>query len=107
MLRSEDWRAECVRSFFDYEYTKTTEWEAEKEWRISSPTRKGETGLYSDDPFNVRELTAVYFGWKCTEEDRSMICALLAHGLDHVKTFEAYPDPKTRRYAFNEVPRAQ
>ena len=27
MIRSEDWRNECVGSFFDYEYTKTTEWE--------------------------------------------------------------------------------
>ena len=107
MIRSGDWRNERVRSFFDYEYTKTTEWIAEKEWRIASMKRPGETELYSDDTFNVRELTAVYFGWKCTAEDQSVICALLAHGLDHVKTFEACPDPKTRRYAFNEVPRAQ
>jgi len=103
MLRSEDWKAECAREFSDYEYTKTTEWEAEKEWRISSPARRGETGLYSDYPFNVRELAAVYFGWKCTKEGRSAICALLTHGLEHVNTFEAYPDPRTRRYSFREM----
>ena len=105
MIRSPDWQNDM--SFFDdYEHTKTAEWESEREWRISSMKRKGETGLYSDYPFKERELSAVYYGWKCAEDDRAAIDSLLSHGLDHVKTFNTYPDPATRRYTFKEVPRA-
>ena len=105
MIRSPDWQNDM--SFFDdYEHTKTTEWESEREWRISSMKRRGETGLYSDYCFKERELSAVYYGWKCANDDRAAIDSLLSHGLDHVKTFNTYPDPATRRYTFKEVPRA-
>ena len=105
MIRSPYWQNDM--SFFNnYEHTKTTEWKAEKEWRISSMKRRGEIGQYSDYSFNVRELSAVYFGWKCTNDCRAEIRCLLSHGLDHVKMFSAYPDPRSRRYVFKEVPRA-
>ena len=105
MIRSPDWQNDM--SFFDdYEHTKTTEWESEREWRISSMKRRGETGLYSDYCFKERELSAVYYGWKCANDDRAAIDSLLSHGLDHVKRFNTYPDPATRRYTFKEVPRA-
>lgn len=104
MTRSPDWQNDM--SFFDnYEHTKTTEWRAEKEWRISSMKRRGEIGGYSDYPFNVRELSAVYFGWKCMQDHRAEITCLLSHGLEHVKIFNTYPDPGSRRYALREVPR--
>ncbi len=105
MTRTPDWQNDM--SFFDnYEHTKTTEWRAEKEWRISSMKRRGEVGKYSDYPFNVRELSAVYFGWKCTKDHRAEITCLLSHGLDHVRMFCTYPDPRSRRYVFKEVARA-
>ena len=47
------------------------------EWRVSSMNGKEETELYRDYPFDVREFTAVYFGWKCSVEDRSEIGSLL------------------------------
>ena len=105
MTRSPDWQNDM--SLFDnYEHTKTTEWRSEKEWRISSMKRRGEIGEYSDYPFNVRELSAVYFGWRCTKGHRADITSLLSHGLDHVKVFSTYPDPRSRRYVFEEARRA-
>ena len=102
MIRSPNWQNDM--SFFDnYEHTKTTEWKAEKEWRISSMRRRVETGKCSDYPFNVRELNAVYFGWKCTKDHRAEITCLLSHGLDHVKMFSTYPDSRSRRYVFKEM----
>ena len=106
MIRSPYWQNEAVSYLDDYEHTKTTEWQTEREWRISSMKRRGETGLYSDYDFKERELVAVYYGWKCHVDDRAAIDSLLSHGFDHVRTFNAYPDPTTRRYAFKEIPRA-
>ena len=74
--------------------------------RLESMKRRGEIGKYSDYPFNVRELYAVYFGWKCTKEHRAEITCLLSHGLGHVRMFSTYPDPRSRRYVFEEMPRA-
>ena len=105
MIYSKNVETEGVHLFDDYEHTKTTEWQAEREWRISSRKRREESGLYSDYGFKAREVAAVYFGWKCSEEDREAITALLAHGLDHVETFRAYPEPNTRRYAFERTSR--
>ena len=106
MIRSLDWHSASVNSFFEYQHTKTTEWEAEKEWRISSMKRPGEKGQCRDYPYDGRELSAVYFGWKCTEDDRAAINSLLSHRLDHVKAFNTYANLTTRRYEFKEIPRA-
>ena len=102
MIRYQNWEIQSLTLFDDYEHTKTTEWESEREWRISSMKRHGETGLFSDYEFNERQVNAVYFGWKCTEDDRAAINSLLTHGLDHVKTFDAFPNPANRRCAFKE-----
>ena len=103
MIRFSDWYSESVNSFLEYEHTKTTEWKAEMKWRVSLMNGKEETKLYRDYPFDVREFTAVYFGWKCSDEDRAEIDSLLSCELDHVKTFNTYLDLKKRRYAFKEV----
>ena len=104
ILGGDNWH-EDNRLFDDYEHTKTTEWQAEKEWRISSMKRPGETGLFGDYGFKERELVAVYYGWKCSEDDRSAINSLLSHGLEHVCTFDAFPNSRTRRYEFKESSR--
>ena len=105
ILGGDNWH-EDNRFFDDYEHTKTTEWQTEKEWRISSMKRPGESGLFGDYGFKERELVAVYYGWKCSEDDRSTINSLLSHGLEHVRTFDAFPNSRTRRYEFKESSRA-
>jgi hypothetical protein len=43
-------------------FTKAPDWAYEREWRVSSHKRPGDTGLFTDYGFNARELVAVYFG---------------------------------------------
>ena len=105
ILGGESWHKDN-RFFDDYEHTKTTEWQAEEEWRISSKKRPGESGLFGDYEFKERELVAVCYGWKCSKDDRSTINSLLSHGLEHVYTFDAFPNSRTRRYEFKESLRA-
>ena len=88
----------------EYEHTKTTKWEGEREWRVVSGKRKGEEeGLYSDDPFDSRELVGVYIGWNCTEDDRKLIRNLLNYDLSHVKIFNTSLDTKERKIIFQEL----
>ena len=43
-------------------YTKTPDWEYEKEWRVTSFRRPRETGTFSDYSFNHKELKSIYLG---------------------------------------------
>lgn len=77
----------------EYLYVKTRAWSYEKEWRIPAPGRRpDDSELYGDYGFHPRELTAIYFGPKCPEEDRADLLALLAHGLEHVQAHEMFFD---------------
>ena len=89
--------------FTEYEYVKTNAWSYEKEWRIVSWARPGESGLFEDYGFNPRELTGIYFGPKCSIEDRSDLLALLGHGLEHVRAHEAFLDSQQARIAFRPI----
>lgn len=90
--------------FTEYLYVKTTAWAYEKEWRIVSGARPGEKELFADYDFHPHELTGVYFGPKCSAEDRGDILALLAHGLEHVRANAARADSQQARFTFNAVP---
>lgn len=90
--------------FTEYQYVKTTAWSYEREWRIVSGARPGETGLFGDYGFHPRELTGIYLGPKCSTEDRSDLLALLAHGLEHVQAYEAFPDSQQAKFAFRAIP---
>lgn len=75
--------------FTEYEYVKTTSWAYEREWRVVSFAVDEDRGLYSDINFNPRELTGIYFGTQCLQDDENEICALLTHGLQHVSVYKA------------------
>ena len=91
--------------FTEYEYVKTTAWAYEKEWRIVSGARPGETGLFGDYGFHPHELTGIYLGPKCSAGDRSDLLALLAHGLEHVRAHDAVLDSQQARFAFRAITR--
>lgn len=75
--------------FMEYLYVKKSEWSYEKEWRIPAPGRRPEDSeLFGDYGFHPSELTAICFGPKCSEEDRSDLLKLLSHGLEHVQAHE-------------------
>ena len=76
--------------FIEYLYVKTPGWSYEKEWRVPVPGRRrsDDNELFGDYGFHPRELTAIYFGPKCPEQDREDLLKLLAHALEHVKAYQ-------------------
>lgn len=91
--------------FAEYQYVKTTAWSYEREWRIVSMAGPGETGLFGDYGFHPRELSAVYFGTKCSPEDQADVLGLLSHGLEHVQAWKASPHAQEARFEFREMSR--
>lgn len=91
--------------FTEYLYVKTNAWSYEKEWRVVSGARPGESGMFGDYGFHPHELTGIYFGPKCSAEDRSDLLALLGHGLEHVRAYEAFLDSQQARIAFRPITR--
>lgn len=81
--------------FEEYQYHKTTSWAHEKEWRIASAQRPGETSDYFDYAFHPQELAGVTFGYACSEKSRTDIRLLLAHGLEHVSVAQAVCGPRS------------
>lgn len=89
--------------FTEYQYVKTTAWSYEKEWRIVSGNRPGETGLFGDYGYHPHELASIYFGPECSTTDRQDLLALLAHGLEHVQAFDAVRDSQQARFEFRAI----
>ena len=92
--------------FTEYLYVKTNVWSHEKEWRIAMlGARPGESGFFGDYAFDPCDLTGIYFGPKCSKEDRLDLLALLTHGLENVLAYEAFPDSHHARFRFRAVTR--
>jgi DUF2971 family protein len=89
--------------FSEYEYVKQTHWAYQQEWRVSSSKRPGETGLYSDFPFNPRELSAVLVGSRMPPEDVQLMSDFLQHGFEHVRLEKAVEDQKTLALKFERI----
>lgn len=89
--------------FTEYQYVKTSEWANEKEWRIVSGARTGETELFGDYGFHLNDLSGIYFGEKCSGDDRRDLMVLLAHGLEHVRAYEAFSDSQQAKFVFRTV----
>jgi Protein of unknown function (DUF2971) len=92
--------------FMEYLYVKTPAWSYEKEWRIPVPGRRpGDSELFGDYGFYARELRAIYFGPKCSEQDREDLLKLLAHGLDHVEAYQMDFDTRQARLVARPIAR--
>ena len=94
-----DWKD----AFNRCQYKKGLEWSYEKEWRVVSSARPGETGEYSDWPFSPKELTNIFFGLKTTEEDISEIKPFIADELIHVGMHKARIEPGKQSLAFYPI----
>lgn len=58
-----------VRATVDlYEYSKSAEWEYEREWRISSGNGRSSEVDFEDVPFHRQELMGVIFGYRATND---------------------------------------
>jgi len=86
-----------------YTITKTTNWEYQKEWRIVSFSRPGESGDYSNYGFSPREIRSVYLGCEISDEDANDIISLLNHELSHVKAYQAKRLEHERKLSFERT----
>ncbi len=91
--------------FMPLTVTKTTGWKYQEEWRVVTFMRKGESGLYSDYPFNARELRSVYLGCEISEQDTDDVIALLRYNLAHVAVHRGRRVEQERSLSFARAPR--
>jgi hypothetical protein len=89
--------------FTEYQYIKTTGWSYENEWRVVSHARPGEKGLFSDYPFDPRELSGIYLGPQCSDQARDDLLGLLTHGLEHARAYRAIGDGLAARFRFEPI----
>jgi len=89
--------------FAPYTLTKTTDWEYEKEWRVVSFMLPGESGLYTDYPFNPPEVRAVYLGCEISDEDTNDIISLLKYDLNHVRVYRGNKIERERKLSFGRI----
>lgn len=83
--------------------TKKTDWQYEKEWRVVSFARSGETGLYTDYPFNPEELRAIYLGCDMLSKDIEDITSLIKYDLSHVHIFRGKKIESKRELFFERI----
>ena len=70
----------------------------------SAPGRRpDDSELFGDYGFHPRELTAIYFGPHCSDEDRRDLLALLAHGLEHVQAHQMSFDTQQARLVSHPI----
>ncbi len=89
--------------FTEHLYVKTSPWSYEREWRIVSFALPDESGLFSDYSFHPRELSRIYLGKRCSEEDQKEILCLLAYGLEHVSAYRARLDGPKTKFGFQRI----
>ncbi|HTE41239.1 MAG TPA: DUF2971 domain-containing protein [Steroidobacteraceae bacterium] len=65
-------------------HTKSNDWSSEREWRIASYKRPGESGLFSDYGFNPTEIGRVYLGPKIDRAARESL----------LRAIHAYPNAR-------------
>ncbi len=86
-----------------YTLTKTTDWEYEKEWRVVTFMRQGESGLYTDYYFNPAELRSVYLGCQISDKDTDDIISLLNYDLSHVHVYRTRMLEQERKLSFEKI----
>ncbi len=57
-------------------FTKAPDWSYEKEWRVTSSKRRGDSGFFTDYQFHTKELATVYLGPLMPADDKEALIAL-------------------------------
>jgi hypothetical protein len=83
-------------------YTKTPDWEYEKEWRVASFKRPYETGTTSDYKFHYNELKSIYFGPLIDPAVRDEIIQLTKEVAPHVLLYNTEIGIG-RNFKFNQI----
>jgi hypothetical protein len=90
-----DWEAYLT----EYYYVKSTDWSYEKEYRVASDLRKGESGSISDYRFFEEDLREVILGPAFPENDVCTVCGLVEAKYPKAIVKRAVVDFKSRRVA--------
>jgi hypothetical protein len=93
-------RIDLKEFFTDYQFVKSQDWASEKEWRVLSYARPGETGSHSQYPFSVEELSRVIVGSECSAADEAQIRQLTAANYPNAVVLRAVVNHTTRRIEF-------
>lgn len=88
---------------FDCMRIKKTAWSYEKEWRVVTTARSGESGLYSDYAIDPRNFGAVYLGQNISKQDEKEIIALLDYELSHMSAYNTILIPRECRLHFDKI----
>lgn len=75
------------RIFHDLIYTKSLDWQNEREWRVCSGDGRNKSKEPEDICFNKHELDGLVFGRLCSDEDRAALTGL-ALNYPNVEFFE-------------------
>jgi Protein of unknown function (DUF2971) len=86
--------------FTDYQYMKSTQWEYEREWRIVSYARAGESGLFADYNFSAEELRRIILGANCSVEHEAQIRAIVTATYPNASVVHASINHELRQIDF-------
>jgi Protein of unknown function (DUF2971) len=98
ILKTDAAKEELYRT---YTYTKSPDWAYEREWRVATWSRPGESGLFSDYPLRAKEIRSLYVGPLMTKINRSVLIEALAD-VPHVRVYDVCMRAD-RRMVFNEA----
>jgi hypothetical protein len=81
--------------------TKANDWAYEQEWRVVYHGR--EPVALSDDKFEPRQFTAVYFGCRTSEQDRKEISSLASAANPNIEMFNAKKSDREFTLVFEKI----
>jgi Protein of unknown function (DUF2971) len=81
--------------------TKANDWAYEQEWRVVYHGR--EPVAFSDDKFEPRQFTAVYFGCRTSEQDRKEISSLASVANPNIEMFNAKKSDREFKLVFEQI----
>ncbi|MDP9050876.1 MAG: DUF2971 domain-containing protein [Acidobacteriota bacterium] len=68
-------------------YTKSPDWNYEKEWRVATFMRLSDCGEFTDYGFDARELSAIYLGPLISSDDKAVLSTVQTE-YPRVRVFE-------------------
>jgi hypothetical protein len=93
-------KIDLAEFFSDYQYVKSVQWAYEKEWRVVSYARSGETGLSGDYRFFPEELRRVILGANCSASDETEVRALVTSSYPNTSVVRAQLNHELRQIDF-------
>jgi hypothetical protein len=75
-------------------YTKSTEWNYEKEWRIYAGSGRNSSASFEDIQFHPSELDAIVLGYKMPRGTKIRLAKIANDSYPHAEILEAIPNSR-------------